>query len=266
LPKRARAVQALKKENLQMKKIANYLFLMSVNVCAIATDFDYTISDTYYNDTLTLNSQSVQVTGEGVDKIVANGASYVEVTNTTPYQYNVGGIRRTELYDTSTANISGGEFDYIGTYDTAILNISGGSAVDVGFGGNTVINMSGGYLSGVFLHENAEMDFTDGEIRWINTQDSATAIFSGGLIETISCYQQSDVMKHVTLICNIDSVNYNETTKLLTGDWLDSSSFSIKLIDHAGYDSAFSNIQFIPEPTTLVLFSLGGLLIRRRKS
>ena len=52
---------------------------------------------------------------------------------------------------------------------------------------------------------------------------------------------------------------------MLTGKWLDGLDFSIQLIDVAGYTPTINNITFIPEPASLVLIGLGGLLIRRRK-
>lgn len=234
---------------------------------SLANDFDYTISDTYYNDTLTLNNQSVRVTGAGVDQINANGASYVEVENTTAYERYVGGIGEINLNGTSSGNVSGGEIHGLFAYDTSVLNVTGGSITDTGWYGNSEINISDGYVSGLFMNDNAAVTCSnDGKIRWINISNDATAAFSGGSIETISSYQYSDLVKHITLICEVGSVNYDELTNLLTGNWLNNGgSFSITLKSHSGYDSAYSNIQFIPEPATLALLAFGCLLIRRKK-
>ena len=243
------------------------LSLVLIGLCASVSfgevDFDFTISDVYYNDTLNLNDQSVQVTGAGAQEIIANGASYVEVIDTTPFEYNVGGIRRTELYGTSSANISGGEFDYFGTYDTSILNMTGGSVVDSGFKGSSQITMSGGYISGLFLQENATMNFSNGEIRWFGIYHDATATFSGGSIEIISSRQDSDLTKHITFVADLDSIDL--TGNLLTGNWLDGSGFSVTLLDQTGYDPVYSNINVIPEPATVLLFGLGAIGLHRRK-
>ena len=72
-------------------------------------------------------------------------------------------------------------------------------------------------------------------------------------------------MKHITFICDVDSIVLEGN--LLTGNWLgNKGSFSIILDDQNGYDSVYSNINFIPEPMSLALLGLGGLLLRRKKN
>jgi hypothetical protein len=59
---------------------------------------------------------------------------------------------------------------------------------------------------------------------------------------------------------------YNPANKRLTGTWGDFSKFNIKLVDYQGYSPTIDNIKFtiIPEPMTLMLLALGGILIRRK--
>lgn len=246
------------------KSIVLFLFAF-ISTCAFAVGFDYVISDTYYDDTLTLNSESLQVTGEGVYTIISNGASYVEVIDTTPHQRHVGGITYTKLYGTSVANISGGDIDVIYSYDDSILNISRGKAgVDALAYNNSVVNMSGGTTGSYFIDNNSRVNLSGGEMNGIFLRDDATFIISGGSINYIKSYQYSNVLKHITFFCDVDSVSYSGN--LLTGNWLDGNSFSITLNDQSSYDSVYSNIEFITEPATLLLVAIGALVLRLKRS
>ena len=192
-----------------MKRLIPFLFLLSffVPMCFGQIVFDYTISDTY-DFSVTLNSESLLITGAGALQIDAKGESYIEVQNTAPLQENIGGIYSLLLDDFS------------------ILN------------------------------------FYDGEMGGFSIYDDATATFSGGRIDYISSFQDSDLTKHITFVADLDSIDL--TGNLLTGNWLDGSGFSVTLLDQTGYDSVYSNINFIPEPATVLLFGLGGLALRKR--
>jgi hypothetical protein len=65
----------------------------------------------------------------------------------------------------------------------------------------------------------------------------------------------------------VKEYEYVTSSNMLTGLWVDDSAFSIQLVDQTGYDPVIDNIAFtvIPEPATLLLFGLGGLLLRRKK-
>lgn len=191
-----------------MKKLLLSLLLIGFYTSVSFAAFDYVISDTYQGS-ITLNSESLLITGAGALQIDTNGESYIEVQNTLPLEQFVGGIYS------------------------------------------------------LFLDDFSSMNYYNGEMGSFNIYDDAEAMFSGGRIDYISSFQDSDLTKHITFIADLGSINL--TGDLLTGDWLGGGgSFSITLQDQAGYDSVYSNINFVPEPATLILFTLGGLLIRRK--
>lgn len=191
-----------------MRKLLPKLLFITIFVSVSYGAFDYTISDTYTFG-VELNSESLLITGAGVDDLRAFGESYVEVHNTAPLEQDIGGIYTLSLDDYSTMNYYGGDM---------------------------------------------------GSFRII---DNAEAVFSGGRIDYISSYQYSNEKKHITFICDVDSVNL--TGNLLTGNWLDGSGFSVILQNQAGYSSVYSNINFIPEPCTLSLLGLGTLALRFKR-
>ncbi len=206
-----------------MKRATHYF--MAICVCASVSfgAFDHVISDTYEHGTVTLNSESLLVTGAGALSIRAYGSSYVELRETTPpLQMDVGGVWGMRLNDSSSMNYYGGETG------------------DITF--------------------------------W----DNSSAVIQGGRIDYISSYQyvlspNQNYIPHIEIIVReYDDSNPN----FITGIWnVDNDNngeydiFSINLLDQAGYDPVIDNIKFtiIPEPASLLLISIGGLLMRRKR-
>lgn len=130
---------------------------------------------------------------------------------------------------------------------------------------STPLELDIGGIQYISLARYSHLDYFGGETFALTLGHDATATLSGGRIDVIQSLQLSGETKHITMICDVDSVNYNEATRLLTGNWLDGSGFSIKLVNIDPFDTTYSNIRFIPEPATLSLLALGGLLLRRKK-
>ena len=176
-----------------------------------------------------------------------------------------------------------GDYDYtisdsyeygIFTLDNNSLLVTGAGAYNIRARNNSyvevqntaMLQINAGGIYTLDLDDTSTMNFYNGSMGGFNIYKDAEVAFSGGRIDYIHSFQDSDVLKHITFICNVDSVNYNTSTHQLTGDWLNGKgSFNIILENQANYDSVYSNINFVPEPATLLTLSLGGLLIRRKK-
>jgi hypothetical protein len=121
----------------------------------------------------------------------------------------------------------------------------------------------------------SQLEFSGGGIHEFTIGSYAEAVFSGGRIDKIRSLQQAWVLAgdppapvpyaHITFVCDVDSVVHDVGSNMLTGDWLDGSGFEVQLVDIDGYSRAIDNIQFIPEPATLLLMGAGGLLLRKRR-
>ena len=201
------------------------LCLILVGVCAPISfgAWDYEITGGLHGDYTLTGTQSLLMTGGGVYQIDARDSSYVEIQDTAPYQFGVGGISLLLLNDNSSMNYYGGETNTMNFSNNATAILQSGSV---------------NYLSS---HQ---------DVGWLNGQPV------GQHIEII-CREVTTLTN--TLLEGIWNVDHNND-----GQW---DTFSINLVNQSGYDLARDNIKItiIPEPITLALLGLGGLILRRRK-
>ena len=178
---------------------------------------------------------------------------YAEITefDYTISDTYVGGIFQLNGFDTLL--VTGAGASDINANDDSYVEVRDTAPLDQDTGG----------IYGLNLNDFSTMNYYGGETYAFVIREDAIATFSGGRIDYIWSFQDSDLLKHITFVCDVDSIDL--TGNILTGNWLDSSSFSITLADQTGYDSVYSNINFVPEPGTLILLGLGGAALRIRK-
>ncbi len=179
----------------------------------------------------------------GYDYVVEDGYASMTLNDHETLLMTGGGGHHLSLYDFSQATIQG--------TDPLVDEFTGG-IWQLSMGGYTYVNVSGGDIHELVTHSDSLVDL------------------SGGRIDEIRSYQSAYTHAgwpdpHITFVCDVESVVHDVQTNMLTGDWLGGTGFEIQLIDITGYDPVIENIQFIPEPATLTLLGLGGLLIRRNR-
>jgi len=160
------------------------------------------------------------------------------------------------LNNTDSALVTGGGCIDLNVYEYSSLEIRNTAPLNLGYGGIWQI-MAGGY---------SNINITGGEINQFNIGTYATAQISGGQINQIwSSYALPDSSR-ITLTCNPGYLlSYtNGVVTGISGTWLDGSNFNIRLVNPAGSSTVFSNMTIIPEPATMLLFAVGGMLIRRK--
>lgn len=128
------------------------------------------------------------------------------------------------------------------------------------------------------LMGHSHLDFYNGDVFNMVLGSGGTATVYGGQFQEIHSMQAllvtgSDPLtgnpiynSHIEIVCR--DWLYNAANKRLTGTWGDFSKFNITLVDYPqyGYNPTIDNIQFtiVPEPVSLLLVGIGGLMIRRR--
>ncbi len=175
------------------------------------------------------------------------------------YEYGVS------LYNNDSLLVTGGGADSINAYDYATINIENTLPLQIDVGG----------IVDITLNYNSKLTMEGGEVEIIDLFEYSTATLSGGSIHKIFSYQDAYSpnqvhQPHIEIICR----EYDDSVaNLITGIWdVDNDgngfydTFSIELKNQSGYDPVIDNIKFtiVPEPCSLVLLGLGGLLIRRK--
>ena len=168
-------------------------------------------------------------------------------------------------------------YEYGVVLNNQSLLITGGGVYDIDAFFSSYIEVRGtaplqeftGGIALLMLQHFSTLNYYGGETGSLRLYDNAKATISGGQIGYIRSFQDVPMPNnvaypHIEIICKTH--DYNTSSKLLTGTWFDDSTFSIQLVNQAGYDPVIDNIRFIPEPATLLLVGVGGLLLRKRSN
>ena len=111
-----------------------------------------------------------------------------------------------------------------------------------------------------------QLDISGGIVHSLTLEQGAALNLSGGSIGELTSNQayvpHEEDVQNITLGCR--SWSYDDGSNILSGVWEDYSTFDIQLYD-GEYTPTIENIEFIivPEPVSIVLYSMGGLLVRR---
>jgi len=160
------------------------------------------------------------------------------------------------LNNTESALITGGGGIDLNLYDYSSVIVKGTAPLNAGYGGIWEMRAVG----------YSDVTISGGEIHRLAIGSYATAQISGGQIDQIySSYFLPDADR-IILTCNSGYLlSYtNGVVTGISGTWLDGSNFNIRLVNPAGSSTVFSNMTIIPEPATMLLLAVGGVLIRKK--
>lgn len=189
--------------------------------------------------------------------IVCVSASFAGISYINPGEYKYG----VEVSGYDLLIVKGGGADIIEVRDYGHLEV---------WSTSTPIGHSSGILD-ILLDDNSELLYLGGVTDLISIYGHATATLKGGQINEIRSFQKviNDV-PNIDLYCQTGWTwlyNTSGEIKGITGLWKNGTEFSIQFLDQtaSGPDPVWKNINVIPEPATLMLLGVGGMLLRRRK-
>jgi hypothetical protein len=175
--------------------------------------------------------------GGFVDQMQTNDSSMLNVAG--------GKIYTIYTRDYSSANIFGGNVSSVMTWDYATTNL---------YDGGTVFSLGARGQSGV-------VNMTGGTTEYLRAGESGIINLYGGVVTNFLDAWDFAIVNIYGYGFDYDPYTGKWIGGQLRGFWFDNIAFSIDLYDAHTYE----HINLIPEPASLMLFSLGVLLIRRNR-
>lgn len=168
-----------------------------------------------------------------------------------------------QTYDASTLNVFDGYVSTLHATDFSTASVSGGEAYSLWAYDAATVTLAG---SGIVRSLSAGGDFGTanvygGSVDYICPVEHGTVNLYGGLVtDSLSAIDLSivNVFGH-DLVLSSSGGRY--TDGQISGFWLDDTPFTIDLNGSGTY----SHINLIPEPTSLALLTLGGLVLRWKR-
>jgi len=197
--------------------------------------------------------------------IVSHTASAVDITFTSSGTIQDGDsyVRVFVKNDDTVVDMTGGQITLgLTTYNTSIFNLMGGTitTASINVGPSSTLNILDGYISGSFEpKENSYTHILGGNIHFgMKAYGGCIVDIKGGNVQIDQFYTGGGLG---TPSINIYGSNFDYTNGTITGNLLDGNSFTISGVN----ESEYAYFHLIPEPMTLLLFTSGMLLLRKRK-
>jgi hypothetical protein len=172
----------------------------------------------------------------------------------------------------------------MGEYDTSI-KLEGSDKLIINGGGSAVIDawdyscieiystslplkLYEGGVYDIHLNDNSTLLFSGGATQSLKVYKNASALLTGGTINYITIYHYGTMTSKVTIDCQ-DGWEWLYTSGKISGIrglWDDGTAFQIAFSNPGSiFPDTYNFVHVIPEPATLTLLSVGGLLLRKRK-
>lgn len=236
------------------------MILCVVNSSAMATidinDGDFHLIDNaaYQNDMVWLDHDVINDPGTHLN--VASGGIIGRLFAFSNAKVTMsGGTVEGELHisGNATVNMNFGSVHDLQAYNYAAIAMTGGNVDILAAGGNSIVTVSGGSVNDFIVVGQNGMMFLEGNGFTVTDLDgNITSLSYGDKLSDFGMF--------------VDHITQDYFSGTVTGTLKDSSVLDVDFfVYNTGINSGIADIIIIPEPGSLVLLGLGGLLLRKRK-
>lgn len=185
-------------------------------------------------------------------------------------------ILTVSISQTQATNIYSGTFtveendSYNNTlvYNSATVDMTGGDILSLDLLNSSTADISDGSITqGLLAWNDSTVNITGGTVGWgIDASDSSTVNLYGGVISDWLYATDDSVVNIYGYGFSYDSEAGGWNGGQLSGYWLDDTPFTIDLLDNIAVDSTYyDHVNLVPEPCSLILIGVGGVLVRRKR-
>lgn len=158
--------------------------------------------------------------------------------------------------------------DSIFIWNEAELDMDGGTVQSLDMFNFSTADISGGSITqGVYVWDDITIDISDGDIGWnLDASDDSTVNLHGGTIDDWLYATDNSVVNIYGYDFDYDPDAGGWNGGQLTGLWMDATPLTIDFLDNIAVDSTYyDHVNLVPEPTTLLLLTLGAVMLRKRR-
>lgn len=143
---------------------------------------------------------------------------------------------------------------WIYSRDNSVVNIYGGTiTTQIAVYKNGSINMTGGEIGKLWTHDNGKIDLAGGIVNgWMSILQNSNLTIYG------SDFKIDNISVGYGDILSVYGGRSGESERILTGTLANGDP-----LNTAFYIYESASISLVPEPATLLLFGLGGLVLRK---
>jgi len=246
-----------------MKRVRVAIGLL-LSLAMVAQAEDFTLTGGQHLDITAIYENGFLYDFSTVNVLEAGRIQIADVYNEATLNFSGGSGGAIRTRDSSSVNLYGGSIDGLNTYETSIANLFDGRSESLDAYNSSVVNLFGGSFNDLYAFNSSKANISGGIASYIYTSENSTLNLSGGRVSYLAAGGTSTITinGHNFVLGSglwLDG-NHLMGTGTLGGRWFNGVSWTTEITGNG----ETATILLIPEPCTLLLLGLGGLLIKKR--